>query len=523
MKKLILLIITLVLFLNLSAQTTYFDKLYGFEKLKNNTLANTFVHKAIEYDSNFVFLNLIFKPNITKVTNFLTIDKRNGEIINQKIFGDTTVNYQVVQFNFSKKTLDNNIICSGIYFKIEGSDTIYYPILYKINPRGDTLWTKKLNHQKFATNFEPRDIIVTKDGGFILGSSIYNYNNGTHTASQYDFWIYKTDSLGNKEWEKRIGNSNINDFEVKIAEAQDGYVMTGYKKKVGGEYLYGYVHKIDKIGNTIWQRDFEPNIYENYIVGIHATKEGSQFYLCGGTEQDVACTDAQCSKASLIKIDNDGKIIWDKRYFSSYSSTGIAYNVFYDCEELTNNNIILAGGSSETMYNNDGGMIMEVNSQGDSLWSRIYDKNAWNGLDALFGVTPCKDNGFLFTGTALDTSAVAEGGYPIYKAWLLKTDSLGCSVPGCATGTSIGEIEQKVNLFELLPNPATNYIKLNFKTSITGSLQITDITGKPIVSEKLLNVNSWETDISKLSSGIYLVSVLDQNNVKSTQRLVVMR
>ncbi len=100
---------------------------------------------------------------------------------------------------------------------------------------------------------------------FHMTDQVYlNYNNSRtqNLTSQYDFWIYKTDSLGNKEWEKRIGNSNINDFEVKIAEAQDGYVMTGYKKKVGGEYLYGYVHKIDKIGNTIWQRDFEPNIYE---------------------------------------------------------------------------------------------------------------------------------------------------------------------------------------------------------------------------------------------------------------------
>ncbi|MBK8721803.1 MAG: T9SS type A sorting domain-containing protein [Saprospiraceae bacterium] len=493
--------------------------MYGFEKLKNNTIYNNYSYKAIEFDSNFVLYYLSLRPSLTKFTNILNVDKVTGNVISQKIIGDSNIINQIFSLEKISKTKDNNIICLGGLYKITGLDTIYQAILYKVKPNGDTIWTKSYKN-KYTADFNIRCLLPTNDGGFISGFCVFDYNSKTQNYSQYDFWILKTDSLGNKEWEKRIGNTNINDFEVKIAEAKDGYVMTGYKKKVGGEYLYGYVHKIDKIGNTIWQRDFEPNEYNNFFSSIIESKNGN-YYLCGGTNETSGCIDQQCNRARVLKITDNGNILWDKKYLTSYTDTLTYYNEFYDMEELLNGDIIIAGTTSQTTIVGQASLIFKINSQGDSLWSRIYDKN--NGIDYFSGVTPCKDNGFLFTGTALDTSAVAEGGYPIYKAWLLKTDSLGCSVPGCATDTPIEEIEQKVNLFELLPNPATNYIKLNFKTSITGSLQITDITGKPIVSEKLLNVNSWETDISKLSSGIYLVSVIDQNNVKSTQRLVVMR
>jgi len=52
----------------------------------------------------------------------------------------------------------------------------------------------------------------TSDGGYILGGWSYSDISGDKTQANWDtslatpdYWILKTDSLGNKQWDKRFG------------------------------------------------------------------------------------------------------------------------------------------------------------------------------------------------------------------------------------------------------------------------------------------------------------------------------
>src|SRR5256885_16393709 len=55
-------------------------------------------------------------------------------------------------------------------------------------------------------------LIQTSDGGYLLGGWSNSESNGDKTQSLWggdDYWIVKTDSLGNKQWDKRFGGSEF--------------------------------------------------------------------------------------------------------------------------------------------------------------------------------------------------------------------------------------------------------------------------------------------------------------------------
>lgn len=87
------------------------------------------------------------------------------------------------------------------------------------------------------------------------------------------------------------------------------------------------------------------------------------------------------------------------------------------------------------------------------------------------------------------------------------TDSVGCSycdsvyVPG-VTGIN----ENDINGFDLLPNPAENFVMIRRNTAQPASLMITDVTGK-IVSGEMVAGQNLQLDTTRFEAGIYYISI----------------
>jgi len=80
--------------------------------------------------------------------------------------------------------------------------------------------------------------IQTSDGGFMFVTSV-NDTQACGDVSEpgkggYDYWLIKTDSLGNKLWDKRFGGPG-DDYANKVVEMDPGhYVIGGLSKSVAG-------------------------------------------------------------------------------------------------------------------------------------------------------------------------------------------------------------------------------------------------------------------------------------------------
>ncbi|MBL6873748.1 MAG: T9SS type A sorting domain-containing protein [Flavobacteriales bacterium] len=89
-----------------------------------------------------------------------------------------------------------------------------------------------------------------------------------------------------------------------------------------------------------------------------------------------------------------------------------------------------------------------------------------------------------------------------------------------AIQTEIKEIDFKINLF---PNPAHTHFKVEFNSPKTVDIILTDIKGRIIMREKIVNQTSKSYDVSNLAQGIYIFTVIDSTNKQATYKIKKIR
>ncbi len=75
-----------------------------------------------------------------------------------------------------------------------------------------------------------RSLQQTTDGGYILGGYTYSGIGGDKTEASrgsYDYWIVKIDANGAKQWDKRFGGTDYDQFTSLQQTRDGGYILGG--------------------------------------------------------------------------------------------------------------------------------------------------------------------------------------------------------------------------------------------------------------------------------------------------------
>lgn len=128
--------------------------------------------------------------------------------------------------------------------------------------------------------------------------------------------------------------------------------------------------------------------------------------------------------------------------------------------------------------------------------------------------------GVYFVNVILTTNATFIG-FPVSQVDTLDYYSITINTTSGIGGANAFNFE----LVSMVPNPATNYVDLDFTAPTVSNYQIkvSNIIGKDVISRPVRTVaglNRQRLDVSSLASGVYLVSVNNGNSVL-TRRLVV--
>ena len=83
-------------------------------------------------------------------------------------------------------------------------------------------------------------------------------------------------------------------------------------------------------------------------------------------------------------------------------------------------------------------------------------------------------------------------------------------------GNSAGISEIKNNKIKVYPNPFNDYITISIGNDKLSEVRITDILGKVIVNKKYFD-ETFKIDLSTLSTGTYIVTIKNNNTVKTEQ------
>jgi hypothetical protein len=244
---------------------------------------------------------------------------------------------------------------------------------------------------------------VTSDGGCIIAGVTESYGAGSG-----DVWLIKTDSLGNKIWDRTFGSSDWDGARF-VQETKDGgYIIAGYTDPYGGAGWGGWgdiwLIKTDSIGNKIWDRTFG-GWADDMPSSVKETRDGG--YIIAGYTKSYGAGDRD---AWLIKTDSLGNKIWDKKFGAGWADWALSV------QETSDSGYIIAGCTMSygTWHERDAWLI-KTDSLGNQLWSKTF---GGSGVEVAMSALETRDGGYAIVGA---TSSFGEG----TDVWLIKTDSSG--------------------------------------------------------------------------------------------------
>lgn len=456
---------------------------------------NDFV-RAVCTDSfgNIIVTGSVARSSTSDALDWLTIKyDANGDTIWTRRFCQYLENraYAVASDRW------NNIIVAGGIVNTTG----YEYCTVKYDSQGNILWTRT-----FRTNSDlnwANGVAVDSKGNVIVaGMGIFSLS--------YDYVTIKYDSVGNIIWVRSYDGGYEDIATAVTVDDSDNVIVTGYSNRnINWDWC---TVKYNAYGDKLWIARYDSTI-DDWAQGVATDKAGNVFVV-----GFIHVSSDPHLTATIRKYSAIGQVLWTKTYSWIGNFVSVQTNIHGD--------IFLGGWYYQLVSQSDDYITMKCNSQGDTLWTSVYDGGY---TDLLFGVTVDKSGNVIVTGVSYDGFPHGQPpGQPNYVT-IKYRDTL--------TGTGVGQCNNcHPSIFSLqqnYPNPfnASTVIKFSIMDKNNFELRIYDVLGKRIKKFIFDNCKPdnyevvWDgTDDfgNKVSSGVYFYNIIS-NYSSQTKRMMLIR
>jgi len=456
-----------------------------------------------------------------------------GNVVWKRMDSLLDANHWDLYYGHALTQLDNgNFVQVAMYAEY---DTIklavnYFPLLTKFDESGNLISKFVMNYDSISnwvdsTTFTPYGGIFTKNDENIVSFGILTSKTWVWRT---DYSHYLPDSLCMGMIELDSSYNVVNFKTYLIPEfGKDVIVYNGEKTRDNGFLvtLYSYsnhqdfIIKIDSNLNYEWHYMAGDSIISNWnpIKAIESNAGGYLFVR----EFPVDKFDNQGEKKIAYgKLNKQGELLWEKKC-DLYTDTAQPWNGIYRMPmgiiEQDNGDILF---STRINLTNGAGLV-RTDSLGNIKWYR------W--ILGMYGDVGNQNNAggmFLFNmRKPIGEGALLVGHAGFGKAQLIRTDSMGCTMPNCLdTMLHIGieefEIMQKQQLI-VYPNPAQEQVQfaINIQGEKIDAFEIYDNSGRLIAQQKSDNY-LVSFSIVDLPQGMYIVKILSNNQKQFVGRFV---
>ena len=336
-------------------------------KIENQSFVNSFGTGWYEYgwgltqlqDGGFVITGRKeYKSNSSKDMITIRTDK-NGFGIWEKTYGGSLdeEGYSVLQ------TQDGNILSIGYSWSYGNKQDIF---VVKSDLSGRTIWQNTYGGSN-------RDIgnkaVLTKDGNIaIVGQT----NSPGISRGNDDIWLSKIDQDGNELWHKSFGIKNHETGYDLIELENGGFLIVGFRdfyESAGKDIL---IIKTDSEGNKLWEKTIGKDGFFDERAFSISKSNNYGYFICASTN----ATGNNWYDPQIINIDFDGNIIWNK----TYNGSGLKHTRWVSTSTsdggaaiLGTTNYYREAGDNEDAY------LIKIDKDGTKLWDYAIQggKNDW--------------------------------------------------------------------------------------------------------------------------------------------------
>ena len=275
--------------------------------------------------------------------------------------------------------------------------------LVKLNSHGVEQWTRTFGGSESDTLYS---VHQTNDGGFILAGETHSLDEATSSYS--NFWLVKTNSEGEQQWQHSYGSSEESDTTIPrksdvaraVRETSDGgFVLVGASKGTQGTSVR--LVRTDSGGNTSWTRTLN-DISGAVGYDIVATTDG--FVVVGSSHSADSG-----SQAFLVNVDATGNPVWTEYFGGSYNDEARSVTPTGDGGYAFTGFTWSAGAGQSDFW------LVKADANGELVWERTFGGVLRDSAHSLVQTT---DGGFALAGWS---ESFRGGG----RIWVVKTDGNG--------------------------------------------------------------------------------------------------
>lgn len=260
------------------------------------------------------------------------------------------------------------------------------------------LFAQPITFDKLYPNGRHAYAVIPNSQGYVMAGN----------SQSQDYWLCQTDFGGNVLWEKiyglHYGYVDAAFLESAVSAKDKGYFLVGTSLSMpdsNWQKPYGYIVKTDSMGNKQWEKALHTtydSTRNNYIYSVTATQDGGclavgQMLLSYSDIDTMPGFEEYAVYA--VKLDSNGNIEWEKIHPYGYSVPN-----YSGILEIPNNQgYIIAYSTSASKK----GIIVRLDLQGDTLWSKLfvpmdYDSTQYYGF---LNISPVNYNTYIASGSML--------------------------------------------------------------------------------------------------------------------------
>jgi len=247
-----------------------------------------------------------------------------------------------------------NVVVAGERRGYDEADAIV--ILVEIDRRGRMVWEQA----HIVENLRRIKLMLHDKNGYIV------MGEKKAGRKKRQVWLGFFDGKGALLREKTISAKKGNLYGHDLIRSIDGkgFVLAAMLEGQGADDSRGrgraVLYKLSSKGDVISQRSYTPGL-ENAILGL--TAEDGEYYIGVGYSR----TEDGRKAGWIIKVNKDGNIIWQRQY-----PRGLLGSLQV-VSDYTDGYIVVAGEAEPSNRKNRAGWVMMLNGDnGDIAWQRYY-------------------------------------------------------------------------------------------------------------------------------------------------------
>ncbi len=255
-------------------------------------------------------------------------------------------------------TSDGNILLIGSSESASnGSSDV---LIMKVSPDGEIIWSKKYGG---AGQDWGVDAIETKSSLYCILA-----NTKSKGAGDSDIWLLWLDVHGNKSLEKTFGATEM-DGGSQLLEVERGEILVyGYTRNYGAVDRDLYLLKINAGGDSLWSEKYGGDGYEE-SQSLVLTPENDLVLIGHSSSKDPN------HNMIAIKIDAEGRVIWEKEYGGMLHDGGQAILI------NSNRNYVLVARSMSYGNQDRNAYVVTTDTEGRILSEWIIDRGKNDRID----------------------------------------------------------------------------------------------------------------------------------------------